>query len=990
MIDGMKFLTMVLFMMLFSVTLGAQTSTYSNSTQDRTPGYWTFGLNGGLAYQTSDVPLTTEGWGVGLTLAKNLYYQPGSTFAFDLRGRLLYAESYGLDHERSYGINRNPVLNGSEFLDYTKANNQAGFVFQNNRTHFGEIGLEGVLHFNKLRERTKINLSLFGGVGLGGYWARTDQADDNELYTEGYLGIDTTASRSVIRRELNNILDGYHETNAQGNDFANFDFMPGVGIELGYQLTPRFSLGLGHKVTFTRNDDFDGVVFDNQDNISTDNDWHHYTNLNMRWIIDPKKEKQKSPEVDIINPRVSTTTIYQPYAFVRATVKHVNNAMDIDLTVNGKSTPFEYNQNILKSDFDLLDGKNTITVSAYNTAGSDSETVYIIYVDRNSKEEQQIDSPVVNDPIINEEPVVETPIIPYPIVKITRPYRNSETVELDRYYVKATIENVDHKDDVYFTINGRRHDNFSLYGNRFESDIYLEEGNNRIKIEARNSRGRRSDQANIKLEERIKLIRPLVEITKPYRNPYITKNSRERIEATVGPLDNNCNILFKVNGKTISGFDYRRDEFTGNANLRVGRNEIEIVASNSVGTSSDRTIIYYELDQKKELPVVKITTPRKQSSRTDKQRIEVKANTENISKKSDVEFKVNGRKKLDFDFDYRTGKIRGLVSLKEGNNRIEIYVSNLDGNDRDKVAVEYYVPVAPPKVKITKPLNRTKVDRARTEFIGTVSNVASKDQVELFVNRKKIKDFNFSKGRVTTLLTLNKGKNKVQIKARNEGGQDDATISVEYIVPIIKIVKPKVNFTVPSKNITTKKSIYAITVKVENVVDNAKMDLKVNGKSVAFKFDPRKKKMTANVRLSKGSNKLVAVAQNDSGMDSDQVNIKLEISSDKPGEIVSRPIGGGTINLTKPVINRLSMSQPSVNPFNLETAKTRIVALLKNVKSKSEITFTVNGKLITNYSFNASTGRLEVIHTIDRGTHTTLLKLKTKGGETQKSTSVTF
>ena len=962
--DGMKFLTMVLFMMLFSVTLSAQTSTYSTSTQDRTPGYWTFGLNGGLAYQTSDIPLTTEGWGAGLTLAKNLYYRPGSTFAFDLRGRLLYAESFGLDHERSYGVNRNPILNGTEFLDYTKANNQAGFVFQNNRTHFGEIGLEGVLHFNKLREQTKINLSLFGGIGLGGYWARTDQADDNnDLYSTGYLGIDTTASRSVIRRELNNILDGFYETDAQGNEFGNIDFMPGAGIELGYQLTPRFSLGLGHKVTFTRNDDFDGVIFDNQNNISTDNDWHHYTNLNMRWIIDPKKDKPKGPEVDIINPRISTTTVYQPYAIIRATVKHVNNAMDIDLTVNGKSTPFEYNQNILKSNLDLLEGKNTVTVSAYNAAGSDSETVYIIYVDRNSYEEPQIDSPVVNDPIINEAPVVEAPIIPYPIVKITRPYRNTETVELDRYLVKATIENVDHRDDVYFTINGRRQDNFSLYGNRFESDIYLEEGNNRIKIEARNSRGRRSDQANIKLEERIKLIKPLVEITKPYKNPYTTKNSRERIEATVGPLDNDCNILFKVNGKTVSSFDYRGDKFTGNANLRVGRNEIEIVASNSVGTSSDRTIIYYELDQKKELPVVKITTPRKQSSQTDKQRIEVKANTENISKKSDVEFKVNGRKKLDFDFDYRTGKIRGLVSLKKGINRIEIFVRNLDGNDRDKVEVKYYVSVAPPKVKITKPLNRTKVDRARTEFIGTVSNVVSKDQIEMFVNRKKINDFNYSKGRVTTLLTLNKGKNKVQLKARNEDGQDDATISVEYIVPIIKILKPKVNFTIPSKNITTKKSMYAITVKVENVVDNAKMDLKVNGKSVAFKFDPRKKKMTANVRLSKGSNKLVAVAQNDSGMDSDQVSIKLEISADKPGEIVSGPIGGGTINLTKPVINSLSMSQPSVNPFNLETAKTRIVALLKNVKSKSEITFTVNGKLITNYSFNASTGRLEVIHT---------------------------
>ncbi len=993
--NGMKFLPLVFFMLLFGITLNAQTSNYK--TTDRTPGYWTFGLNGGLAYQTSDVPLTLEGWGAGLTLAKNLYYRPNSPLAFDLRGRLLYAESYGLDHERSYGILRNPVLNGADGgLNYTKANNEAGFVFQNNRTHFGEIGLEGVLHFNRLRERTNINLSLFGGIGLGGYWARTDQQNNNgnQLYSGAYLGIDTTASRSVIRRELNDILDGYHETDAQGSEFGNIDFMPGAGVELGYQLTPRFSLGVGHKVTFTRTDDFDGVRYDHQNNLSQDNDWHHYTNLNLRWIIDPKKKKEKGPEVDIINPQRQTTTIYQPSAFIRASVKYVNNAMDIDMTVNGKSTPFDYSNNILKSDFQLLEGKNTITVSAFNAAGSDSETVTIIYVDRFKedvpviKDEPRVETPSVNDPVIDDEPVVETPLTPYPVVKITRPYRNSETVEEDRYRVKATIENVYDRDDIYFTVDGRRVDDFSLRGTRFESDIYLDEGNNRIKIEARNERGTRSDQANIKLEERVRLVKPMVKITKPYRDPYTTKNSRERIEATVGPLDNNCNILFKVNGRTVSGFDYRGDRFTGNADLKVGRNEIEIVAANDAGTGSDRTIIYYELEQQILTPKVNITTPSKSRTRTDKDRIEVKATTTNVSSKSNVDFKVNGRKNYNFDFDSRTGRIRSFVSLEKGDNRIEIAVRNRDGSDQDRVDVEYYVAVTPPRVNISKPRSRTRVENPKAEFKGTVSNVDRKDQIELYLNRKRVYSFGYANGRVTADLTLAKGKNEIVLKASNEGGRDEASVKVDYIMPTIKIAKPKVRFTTPSKNITTKKTSSKVTVKIENVIDKRKMDLKVNGKSVAFNFDKRRKTITATVRLKKGNNKLIAAAQNDSGTASDQLTIKMEV--DKPGTIGGKPGSIGTTKVAKPVIDALTMSQPSADPFNPNTAKTRIVGLTKNVKSKSEITLTVNGTKITNFNFNASSGRVEVIHTINRGTHTAVLKLKTKGGSVQKTTSITF
>jgi len=98
-----------------------------------------------------------------MTLAKNLYYQPGSPISFDARGRWLYSQSIGLDTKRATGLENNDALNGSreagEGLDYTTLPAE-GYVFQNNKTHQFELGLEGVLTANRLRERTGIMITL--------------------------------------------------------------------------------------------------------------------------------------------------------------------------------------------------------------------------------------------------------------------------------------------------------------------------------------------------------------------------------------------------------------------------------------------------------------------------------------------------------------------------------------------------------------------------------------------------------------------------------------------------------------------------------------------------------------------------------------------------------------------------------------------------------------------------------------------------------------
>ena len=127
---------------LFALLILSQAATAQQSANTLLPGYWTLGINAGKAYQSSDVRSQSNGYGFGFTLGKNVYYQPGAPLSFDIRGRLLYARSFGLDAVRSYNIDKNSALNGSEdlnYLNYPEATGVTkGFVFQNHRT--GRIG----------------------------------------------------------------------------------------------------------------------------------------------------------------------------------------------------------------------------------------------------------------------------------------------------------------------------------------------------------------------------------------------------------------------------------------------------------------------------------------------------------------------------------------------------------------------------------------------------------------------------------------------------------------------------------------------------------------------------------------------------------------------------------------------------------------------------------------------------------------------------------
>jgi len=345
------------------------------------PGHYTLGINGGWAYQQSDVRPTLDGFGFGLTLAKNLYLRPQAPLSFDIRGRFLYTQSYGLDHTATTGIENDEALNGSRNLDYTTDNGGPGFVYRNHRTDIAELGLEGVLTLNKLRERTGIVASLYGGINLDWYLTRTNQADtDGSSYAEAYEALSQDGTnRARINALKNDILDNSYETRASGfNSGGKVGLMPAVGLELGYHFTPRFYMGLGHKVTFAQTDLLDGNQWEDNNNVTANNDLYHYTSIHARWILE-RKRKMVPPIIDITSPSSCPHSTKSPNIVLRADIQHVNSSMDVTCRVNGRAVDFSFYNGDFVSDLYLEPGRNDVVITATNPAGQDEASCVIIY-----------------------------------------------------------------------------------------------------------------------------------------------------------------------------------------------------------------------------------------------------------------------------------------------------------------------------------------------------------------------------------------------------------------------------------------------------------------------------------------------------------------------------------------------------------------------------------------------------------------------------------
>ncbi len=839
-------------------------------------GKTVIGLTAGSSCQTSDLRNDKGGFGLSLTLGKEFPTTAASPLAFELRARLLYARQYGLNPYPSYDISQNNALNGQRgpnYLQYPSSYGiSRGFAYLNHRTTVGELGAEGVLTFNRLRQKGLL-LSLYGGLGIDWYLTKTDQLNDfsQQAYYAEYADIDPNASQSSIRKTLRNKLDGQYETLADGfSPGGEINLMPSLGIEAGWQITPGFALIAGHRTTFTRDNIIDGQQWADERN-----DLYHYNYFGLKFSFDQRKKQSPKPRITFIHPATNPATTAYPEYSLEAKIKHVRSAADIRLLLNGHEQPFQFYNETLLSNLHLRPGRNEVSITATNEVGSDHKVAIIV-----------LEGTVIQTPPPPPPPPSQ---MEKPRVEITIPAKSYVETFDAQANIRAEILHVPYRKDVHLYVNGYEVSQFQYDGRYLNALVNLHPRANSIRIKAFNPAGSDEDKVTIVLKERIQTPPP------PAGNP----------------------------------------------------------------------------------PQVNITKPADNSS-TRQPDISFAANTRFVNNRSDIRLFLNGKSLSSFSFDGK--QIRAQIRLSKGSNTILVKVVNPFGESQDKVRITYSTPPPagnPPQVNITKPADNSSTQQPDISFAANTRFVNNRSDIRLFLNGKSLSSFSFDGKQIRAQIRLSKGSNTILVKVVNPFGESQDKVRITYSTPPPATPKPIITFIKPAKKgERTRKTPYALQVKIEHVRGQKDISLKVNNKEIkGFTYDSRSKMLRANITLKAGNNPIEVSAVNEAGRSRANSGVYYE---------KARPTGG-----VKPTVEIVSITQPVGNPSHPNIAPSGMTAQTKNVSKKSEISLTLNGQAI-DFDFQPETGLVTASFTLERGTSVLKIKVSTRQGQAEDEETISW
>ena len=461
--------------------LTAQKATYT------TRGGIIMGFGFGGAYQQSDIA-NSRGAGFDFTFGSQLYRREGALLSADWKFRFLAGENQAFDHH----IN----------LDDTYSNIDYKFF-----TYDLELGLT----LNRLRERTRIVVTGFAGGGITHGRTFTDLFDSNHVLYD-FSAIDPNRSRDLVYKDLKNLSDRDFETAI----FNRAALMPTAGLYLGYQFSPSFSIGIEHKTNFslTEENSFAGINMDNIILAGSRIDMNHYTTLGFVWklgrlsssggspvrpvipeepviIVDPSNNivpvdpvvtpvvtpvEKNPPAVRFTNPASDPFRTSSEFISLKAEVLNVVSYDDIEFYQDGiQKSSFTYSgySKTFTANVELHGGENRFRIVVSNSAGR-AEDRLVIIMDETE------------------------PVIPPPSVRFTDPPGPRYNSESRTIEVAAMVINVDNRDDISLSLNGRNI-SFSYLPSEgiLSARIDLAEGNNALVVTAANPSGTASDRLSV-------------------------------------------------------------------------------------------------------------------------------------------------------------------------------------------------------------------------------------------------------------------------------------------------------------------------------------------------------------------------------------------------------------------------------------------------------------------------------------------------------------
>jgi hypothetical protein len=433
-------------------------------------------------------------------------------------------------------------------------------------------------------------------------------------------------------------------------------------------------------------------------------------------------EELALPMVRFINPATPVEVINNRFP-LSAEIQNVNKRNDVTVSVNGASIYnffFDAKGSVSVSLF-LPEGISTIEITARNEAGFASDATSITYYKPVNNEpvyqqpvyqqpayqqpvyqqpvyQQPVNQQPVNQQPVNQQPVYQRPVnqqpvshepvnrISPPVINIvspvTNPFRTNEPSE----ELRATVLNVNSKDNITLNVNGSnsRNFNFNYRTKLLTASVALRDGENLLTVGAQNESGRDAKELLFMKETR-PCRQPVIRLIDPVQGQSSTDQQIYALRAEVRNA-HSSQLRLTANGKPLS-FNLDNNLLSTSVPLTSGLNTLSLSASNECGEDQIAASISY-------VPPVVIdpcNAPRvsftlQEVNRNDATH-ELRGSVSGVKNKADISLTLDGRAHNGFQFAPATGDLNARFKLAPGSHTVVVSVKNECGTDAKSESV---------------------------------------------------------------------------------------------------------------------------------------------------------------------------------------------------------------------------------------------------------------------------------------------------------------
>lgn len=580
--------------------------------------------------------------------------------------------------------------------------------------------------------------------------------------------------------------------------------------------------------------------------ISVSNNYgNDVTNCNIIYT-QPVGQEDVLPIITFINPPLSGYVSANQSYVVNAKVLNVSSQNNISLYYNGLSIPFTYNSSTKQISFtaNLINGSNSIAISAYNSAGEDNKTTTVNY---------NTQVPTGNPPIVN----------------LVSPIQINNNAATPIYNFKMSVLNVNSKNDISLIYNGGTITNFTYNAITKEVDFIgnLITGTNSLFIKGTNTFGNDFKTITVNYQPRIaQKSPPQITFINPYASPFNVSGSTYVYKANITNVPSSAGLNVKYNGSVITNYTYNGSGLTYNTMLNTGSNILEITASNTDGNDLKSAYVNYSPKANPTPPIVSLINPATAINSTDNLLYNFKLSVLNVNTQSDIEVTFNGALVTNFTFDLTSKTVDFTDNLQVGNNSLVVKGTNSYGIDFKTINVTYTPHVdikLPPMITFINPaVSPASSSSSNYNYKATIGNMPTNSGITLKYNGSIVTNFSYDGYNLDFITTLNSGANILEIDAINNDGNEMKTASVNYKPrnaphpPVVTIINP---INTPTVNTLS----YVFNFSATNVSQN-QLSVSLNGNSISgFSFIGNLGSFTSN--LISGNNVITVSATNADG-----------------------------------------------------------------------------------------------------------------------------